>query len=42
MSSLDAAGNPDITAINGFVKLAGGLLGGLGAILTVVTMLGIA
>lgn len=42
MSSLDATGAPDIETINGFVKLAGGLLGGIGAILTVVTMLGIA
>lgn len=35
-------GSADIETINGFVKLAGGLLGGLGAILTVITMLGIA
>lgn len=35
-------GSADIDTINSFVKLGGGILGGIGAILTVVSMLGLA
>lgn len=35
-------GSADIDTINSFVKLGGGILGGIGAILTVISMLGLA